>query len=200
MNGFKSTLLASLLAGAALSAAPALAQDAPPPAGEFPRFDLSRFDTDGDGKVSLDEIAQARKAEAAALDANSDGKLSYDELVAGELREIRPRIEAKVKARIEALDADGDGQLSAAELATPPSAGKMFERFDADHDGVVTRDEIRAARDAMRERMQSGDHPGPRGDGPRADKREDRGAHGDRPGDRRAQPPKPPVDGAQPAQ
>lgn len=193
MNGFKSTLLAGLLAGVALSAAPVLAQDAPPPAGNFPRFDLKQFDTDGDGKVSLAEIQQQRKAEADALDANHDGKLSFDELVAGELREVQPRIEARVKARIEALDTDGDGMLSAAELATPPMGMRMFERLDADNDGTVTEEEMKAAHDRMQERM--GDRPGPR-----MDKREDRGSHGDRPGDRRPQPPKPPVPGDAPAQ
>ncbi|MFT3689074.1 EF-hand domain-containing protein [Paenirhodobacter sp.] len=155
MNGFKGILLAGVLIGA-----PALAQD-------FPHFDLKQFDADGDGKVSLEEITQKRKAEAEALDADKDGKLSYDELVAGGLRDVRPRIEARVKARIAAQDTDGDGLLSAAELAVPPKGVRMFNRLDADSDGVLTGDEIKAARDR---------------------KHQDRPHHGDRPGDRRAKP------------
>lgn len=98
-----------------------------------------------------------------------------------------------MKARIEALDTDGDGQLSAAELAAPPMQKRLFDRLDANHDGVVTEEEIAAARERMQDRMQ-GDRPGPR-----MDRREDRGGHGDRPGDRRQQPPKPPMEGEAPA-
>lgn len=127
---------------------PMMADDAPL-GGAWPRIDLKRFDANGDGKISLDEIQAGRKAEAAALDANGDGKLSADELVAGEMRRIQTRVEARVKARIEALDTDGDGMLSAAELAMPPAPSRMFERFDANNDGVLSDDELAAARPMM---------------------------------------------------
>ncbi|RWR29717.1 hypothetical protein D2T31_09770 [Sinirhodobacter populi] len=173
------TLLAGLLA--LTTAIPALAQEAPPPATEasqpdarpgpargWPAFDLNRFDADGDGRVSLAEIQEKRRAEAAALDANGDGKLSAEEMVNAEIERLRPRIEARVQARIQALDVDGDGLLSAAELAMPPVPERMFERLDADGDGVVTREEMRAMHERMMPRMQA---QGPKG----------------RPGDRGAQ-------------
>lgn len=202
MTAYKSTLLAALLAGATFGALPAFAQDAPPPAadrpapeGDWPRFDLSRFDTNGDGKVSLEEIQQARNAQVGAVDANGDGKLSFDEMVEMELRAVRPSIEARVRARIEMQDADGDGLLSAAELATPPAHKRMFERLDANKDGVVTEEEIGAARERMRDRAERrGDWRG--NHERRAEKRDESRAPGDRPGDHR--PPRAPDEGTPP--
>lgn len=141
---------------------PMMADDAPL-GGAWPRIDLKQFDANGDGKISLDEIQSGRKAEAAALDANGDGKLSADELVAGEMRRIQTGVEARVKARIAALDTDGDGMLSAAELAMPPAPSRMFERLDANNDGVLSDDELAAAGPRMQPGAMQG-RIGPRGD------------------------------------
>lgn len=163
MTSFKSTLLAGLLAGVALGGVPALAQDAPPPAGPsstpWPRFDLSQFDADGDGVVTLAEIQQKRKAEVSALDANNDGKISAEEMANAEMARIRPGVEARAAARVKALDVDGDGLLSAAELAAPGAGMAMFSRMDANGDGSISPDEMKAMHDRMR--------PGKSGDRPR---------------------------------
>ncbi|HEY0213235.1 MAG TPA: hypothetical protein VGC40_06575 [Paenirhodobacter sp.] len=168
----KSGLLTGLLMGATLGVSlPALAQGAPDPRGPggWPQINLKSFDTDGDGNVSLAEIQNQRKAEAAALDANGDGKLSAEEMVNDQINRMRPAIEARVQARIKALDVDGDGLLSAAELAMAPMPDRMFERIDADGDGTITGGEMQAAHEKMMQRMQ--DH-GPMKDdqGPRSDR------------------------------
>jgi Ca2+-binding EF-hand superfamily protein len=45
---------------------------------------VKRFDTDGDGVISLAEVEARRKARFAEVDANSDGKLTAEELKAGQ--------------------------------------------------------------------------------------------------------------------
>ena len=110
---------------------------------------FDRFDADGDGTVTKEEIAAKRTADAVALDANGDGKLSAEELVAADMRRVQLRVEERVKARIAAQDADGDGMLSAAELAMPEMPMMMFERLDANGDGALGKDELAAAKARM---------------------------------------------------
>ncbi|WP_415184029.1 EF-hand domain-containing protein [Phaeovulum sp.] len=174
---FKDTLAAIVLTGTSLAiAVPVFAQDAPPPAGmeagpgagmgagpmsdgpmmggqRGAMFDFAKYDTDGDGKITQDEIRAVRAAEAAALDANGDGKISAEELVAQEMAGVQARVEARVKARIAAQDADGDGMLSAAELASRPMPMMMFDRFDTDNDGAISTAEMEAAKARMQDRM-----------------------------------------------
>jgi hypothetical protein len=49
-------------------------------------------------------------------------------------------------ARLKAADTNGDGMLSRAEAAALPRLAERFETLDANRDGQVTRDEMRAAR------------------------------------------------------
>lgn len=183
-RSFKGSVAVVLLAGAGMAMTlPVLAQNAPPSTapgagaqaqgagpgagggmmqgrGMLGGFDFTRFDADGDGKITAEEFMAARAAEAAALDANGDGKLTQDELVAHEMRKAQTRIEARVKARIAAQDTDGDGALSAAELAARPMPARMFERLDADGDGTVTTEEAQTMRDRMRGEGGRGDGKG----------------------------------------
>ncbi|MDB6169167.1 MAG: hypothetical protein JWM88_2031 [Verrucomicrobia bacterium] len=55
-----------------------------------------------------------------------------------------------VDAKFQAMDTDGDGRISRAEHAA--GAKKMFDEMDANHDGVVTADEM----DARHERKSDG--------------------------------------------
>jgi hypothetical protein len=50
-------------------------------------------------------------------------------------------------------DADKDGAVSKAEFVN--TALQRFDRLDANHDGTVTRDEAKAARDNMRQQWQA---------------------------------------------
>ncbi|TQS74010.1 histidine kinase [Rhodobacteraceae bacterium] len=122
-------------------------------------WDFTRFDTDGDGQVSKEEIAKIRADKVTALDANGDGLLSEEELVAAEMADAQARIEKRVAARIAMSDADGDGMLSAAELAVKPSLPlAMFDRVDADGDGVITQEEVNAMKETMQKRGFEGHH------------------------------------------
>lgn len=118
------------------------------------QFAISKLDANGDGKVTKDEIAAARAANAAALDQNGDGKIDASELVAREMA----KAEDRAKALIARLDADKDGVLSAAELMTRPTArtparfGTIFDRIDTNGDGAVSAAEFDAAKAQLRAR------------------------------------------------
>lgn len=170
-------LLAALLA---LSAIPAVAQEAPPPpvagpdapgGGEAPhgRFlDFGGLDADGDGRITREEIAAARRAAIAGLDANGDGVLTAEEILAFRMAREQARVEAEVRDLMTARDLNGDGRLGADELMAglagpmgrgfgapglaglpPGAAERVFARVDRDGDGAITRAEAEAARERM---------------------------------------------------
>lgn len=118
------TLLIAAAAVAALGvAAPALASTA-------------KMDSNGDGKVSLQEMQQRRLAKTMRFDANRDGRLTKAEYAAT----MAQRYQAK-------------GMDPARAQA---KADKMFAKTDKNGDGFVTPDEIRQAAAKRFARMDSG--------------------------------------------
>jgi Ca2+-binding EF-hand superfamily protein len=95
-----------------------------------------------------DKPAKATKAEKAEMrehmlerfDANQDGKLTGKERKKAKHARKRLRHFRKMIAR---LDKDGDGKLSEAEVG---NRFARLQRFDTDHDGWLTPDEIMAPR------------------------------------------------------
>lgn len=73
--------------------------------------------------------------------------LAYTQVVPGnESRPVRAKYLAKFDAQFSSADKDGDGALSKAE-AQNAGMGRVvenFDRLDANKDGKLTRDEIRA--------------------------------------------------------
>lgn len=82
---------------------------------------LARLDTDGDGRVSLDEYQAWMGYAFEHMDGNRDGQLTADELPGGKGRTISlVEHRESLAAMFRRQDADGDGFLSAKELAAPP--------------------------------------------------------------------------------
>ncbi|EPX87293.1 EF hand/EF-hand domain pair [Rubellimicrobium thermophilum DSM 16684] len=105
------------------------------------------YDTDGDGRITREEI-EARKAQRfAEADANGDGALSPEELVALE-EAIRQEMRlARATRQIARMDDNGDGLLQAEELEErTPRLAPIFDRLDADGDGALTVEELGAGR------------------------------------------------------
>ena len=82
---------------------------------------LQRMDTDGDGRVSVEEYVQWMLYAFERMDRNGDGVLSADELPGGKGAPItRQQQRQTLIQRFHKQDANGDGYLSAKELAAPP--------------------------------------------------------------------------------
>ncbi len=116
-----------------LPAGHAIAQGGPPP-----RLLLQALDTNGDGTLSADEIQHATDT-LLKLDRNHDGQLTPDEYLS-QRTDAQPADDTV--QRLMAFDRNGDGVLTADEL--PDRMQPLFQRGDANHDGKLTNDEIRA--------------------------------------------------------
>lgn len=94
------------------------------------------LDTNGDGKVSLDEINAEQTRLIGAADVDGDGKLSVDE--------FRRRgwwfQKLHTTTLFDLMDANGDQTLSAEEITSP--SARWFKRYDKDSDGGVTPAEV----------------------------------------------------------
>ncbi len=122
---------------------------------------LEKFDKDGDGTLSDEEMAAAKQAREerirallAEYDRDGDGQLSDEEKAVAkvDMRWDGRRIPEKFLAK---FDKDGDGQLSDEEMTAAKEAirAKMEERrkemlakFDKDGDGQLSQEERDAAR------------------------------------------------------
>ncbi len=108
---------------------------------------FERFDSNGDGEITPDEIPQ-RVQRRMQLDRNGDGVLTREELSQGPsgvgfgggpgMAPGGPG--ARAERMFERFDADSDGTVTKDEL--PEGMQQFMERFDRDGDGVVTEDEV----------------------------------------------------------
>jgi Ca2+-binding EF-hand superfamily protein len=103
---------------------------------------LERFDQNGDGKVTLQEMKSAAAQRFAEIDGNKDGRISQDEFAAhGE--KMRVEFEKRRAERADTGDVKrhrGHGKHHGKDLK-----GKMFERMDTNADGHIDRKEYDAA-------------------------------------------------------
>lgn len=155
----------ALIATAGLLAASlAVAQTAAPRHGERGERAAERFaasDSNRDGKLSLAEFERARSEriaeQFARLDANKDGSLTEEEMRQSlrqhrEMRKAHRHERMAMRERLTALDANGDQALTRAEIGDKaPKLAEHFADFDLDRDGRLTRDEIRAGMQALRQ-------------------------------------------------
>ena len=106
------------------------------PPGGFPPFlnpVQAVLDTDHDGTLSAEEIADASKS-ILKLDTNEDGALSAQEL--------RPDPVEFMKTYIMGMDADGNGKVEEGELSDRMTG--MLERGDRNGDKALEASEIEA--------------------------------------------------------
>jgi Ca2+-binding EF-hand superfamily protein len=153
---FPSTLLLSLLFSGA-----ALAQSNPAPTASTAQPSVERSasmhhkkgehfeqaDKNHDGFLDRNEVADNKHLSQHfdEIDTNKDGKLSKEELKAAH-DASRAKHRDEFQAKFKAADKDGDGALTKAEAESGnmPQIAKNFDAIDANKDGKVTQDELRA--------------------------------------------------------
>ena len=142
-----------VLVAASMPAA-ALAQQAAKPAAEESQ------------PISRTAISDKLNADYADLDADKDGKATPAEINARLVKGAEADLAMLKKARDEAfakLDTNGDGSIGRAEFDAKaplptmkdPDAKPFLDRFDADKDGSISKDEFRAPTLANFEKIDS---------------------------------------------
>ncbi|MBS1821479.1 MAG: EF-hand domain-containing protein [Acidobacteria bacterium] len=109
----------------------------PPP----PRPALLAIDTNGDGKLSVEEIAAASVG-LITLDKDHDGQLTSLEYLPSQ-NDPKANKPDETAQRLMLLDRNGDGILTRDEV--PERMQGLFNRIDANHDGRITPEEIRSS-------------------------------------------------------
>jgi hypothetical protein len=133
------TLLIAAVAVAALGAGPALAG-------------IAKMDSNGDGKVSLQEMQQRRIAKTMRFDANRDGRLTKAEYASTMAQRFQSkgmdaaRAEAKADKMFAKADKNGDGFVTAAEIGQVTA--KRFARMDSGGSGYIAASAARHTRAA----------------------------------------------------
>lgn len=156
--------LALVALGASLALSSAHAQ--PPGAAEQGAGDpaaafIEQLDTDGDGRVSLEEALAPQRARFAEVDTDGDGFITAEEASAAFAAQVPPEMLEAMKERgmpdpgetfIANLDQNGDGRVDLDEFKRPTI--EAFERMDADGDGFATYEEATVFFQQMRQQME----------------------------------------------
>ena len=108
-----------------------------------------QLDQDNDGRISRSEWKRDPQA-FDRLDANKDGFLAREELRSA-AREFRGRHHNGLKQ----MDTDGDGKISRGEWK---GKDETFNRLDANHDSLLTPDELRQGREHRERGAHRPDH------------------------------------------
>ncbi len=127
-------------------------------------MDFSRFDKNGDGAISRDELPAPMQGFFDKMDSNSDGKIDAKEQA--ELKKRRGRggsersggsergsgsgDHGRSSGGLMQYDKDGDGKVSKDEA--PERLQGMFSRFDTNSDGFIDKSEIEALRSRAKKR------------------------------------------------
>ena len=91
----------------------------------------AKMDTNGDGKVTLDEMRAGAKQRFTELDADKNGVLSQAEL----------NKNGHPHRLMERADANKDGQVTLAESIA--AVDGFFKKLDKNNDGALTGDELK---------------------------------------------------------
>jgi hypothetical protein len=69
-----------------------------------------------------------------------------------QIEQRRMQMRERMREKLQRADQNGDGSISRAEAERDlPGMARHFDQIDANHDGVISREELRAAREKMRE-------------------------------------------------
>ncbi|WP_417432169.1 EF-hand domain-containing protein [Kiloniella sp.] len=98
---------------------------------------FEKADTNGDGQITQQEIANVQATKFSQTDLNNDGSISLPEMQEAVAR----RIAERTKNKFSKMDADNSGGISTEEFNA--RIDKMIKRLDHNNDGVIDKKEIR---------------------------------------------------------
>ncbi|MDR3389308.1 MAG: EF-hand domain-containing protein [Rudaea sp.] len=123
----------------AQNAAPTVATNSRP---SFFQHMLQKMDTNGDGRISLDEYLAAATARFKSIDTKNKG--SIDAVDVASSPETTQRDERVAQFMVKRMDTAGNGYVTQDEFLA--AAKKRFARMDKNGDGKLTPDELAAPR------------------------------------------------------
>jgi hypothetical protein len=119
---------------------------------------LERFDANQDGQITLEEVRKVRIAHFVEMDADEDNLVSFAEFESFKAAKQQERqaqnaekagnksrrgrkhgCQRDAGSRFANLDINGDEQLSIDEFTAQV---RIFDKFDANNDGVITTEEL----------------------------------------------------------
>jgi len=146
---FLAAAFAGSMTGAAAFAGQAAPADQGAPRGGGRGGMMMRADTNGDGMISRAEFMAQADARFARMDKNGDGVITADEM--GGMASRGPG------GGLMAADTNHDGKISRAEFEAQAAA--HFAKLDANGDGQISPDEMKAVMERMHEGMGGGHGP-----------------------------------------
>jgi len=122
----------------------AIAQSASPPApgahSNFFQRMLQKMDTNGDGRISLDEYLAAAGARFKSVDSQHKGSIDAADIASSKV--AIARIDRRAQGMVKRLDTAGNGYVTLDEFTA--AAQQRFARLDKNGDGKLTADELTA--------------------------------------------------------
>ncbi|MEM9370083.1 MAG: hypothetical protein AAGA26_02880 [Pseudomonadota bacterium] len=108
------------------------------------------IDLNGDGSLTKQELSEFSAKMFARIDIDGNGSLSEQEITEA----ARNRAEERGKKRFALADEDGNGVVDQSEFTQrrEKRQAMLFNRFDANSDGLLSRDEAEDAWKARRSR------------------------------------------------
>jgi Ca2+-binding EF-hand superfamily protein len=102
---------------------------------------MKEADTNGDGQISPQEFQAKRDENFAMFDVDGTPGLSEAEFMAMSEHRAEQHRERRAKYMFNKLDANGDGVVDTAELAA--KSDKMFGKLDSNDDGALSMEEMK---------------------------------------------------------
>jgi Ca2+-binding EF-hand superfamily protein len=103
---------------------------------------LQKMDSNGDGRISLDEYLAASGARFKSIDSQNKGRIDAADIASS--KSAIERIDHRANALVKHLDTAGNGYVTQDEFVA--AAQKRFARLDKNGDGKLTPDELTARR------------------------------------------------------
>jgi Ca2+-binding EF-hand superfamily protein len=103
---------------------------------------LQKMDTNGDGRITLDEYLAAANAHFKSIDSQHKGSVDAADIASSP--EATARIDQRAQSMVKRLDTTGNGFVTQDEFVA--AAQQRFARLDKNADGKLTPDELTAAR------------------------------------------------------